>query len=311
MDIDRATRTVLEQLTDARLRSGVALPQCPSAVEPICLLILALRRIRGDRFDRALERLQSLQNHDGSWPAFVGDEPQGCWVTAHAILALIAVGREAAGLASAIQWLLASRGREANWFWRWKFQTVDNNVQFDPAKYGWSWVPSTTSWVIPTAFSLIALRQISNRGLNRSACVTERIDMAISMLLDRMCPGGGWNAGNGVAFGVAYSAYIDATAVAVLALAGRENEPGVRTSLAWLVNRLPGCPSPYSLAWGTLALTAYRDVSRGIKETLARTTNELAAMIERAAGLDDVCTGAVCALALEAVEGDNVFEVRV
>ena len=310
MNIERATRAVLQQLMDSKLRSGVALPQCPSAVESVCLLILALRRIRGDRFDRAVKRLQSLQNHDGSWPAFVGDEPQGCWVTAHAILALIAVRSEAAGLASAIQWLLASRGREANWFWRWKFQTVDNNVQFDPAKYGWSWVPGTTSWVIPTAFSLIALRQIRNRGLYHSACMIERIDMAVSMLLDRMCPGGGWNAGNGVAFGIAYSAYIDTTAVSLLALAGHENESGVRTSLAWLVNRLPGCPSPYSLAWGTLALAAYRAFSREIKETLARTTNELAAMIERETGLD-ACTVAVCALALETLEGDNVFEVRV
>lgn len=310
MDIDRATRTVLEQLMDSKLRSGVALPQCPSAVESVCLLILALRRSRGDRFDRAVEKLQSLQNHDGSWPAFVGDEPQGCWVTAHAILALIAVGREAAGLASAIQWLLASRGREAHWLWRWKFQTIDKSVQFDPTKYGWGWVRDTTSWAIPTAFSLIALRQVKNRGLNESGGVVDRIEKGVSMLLDRMCPSGGWNAGNGMAFGVPYSPYIDATAIALLALAGHKNESDVRASLAWLVNRLPGSPSPYSLAWGILALAVYRDVSREIKETLARTTNELAVMIERATGLDDVCTVAVCALALQAVEGDNVFEVR-
>ena len=29
-----------------------------------------------------------------------------------------------------------------------------------------------------------------------------------SMLLDRMCPGGGWNSGNGVAFGVALAPHI-------------------------------------------------------------------------------------------------------
>jgi hypothetical protein len=39
------------------------------------------------------------------------------------------------------------------------------------------------------------------------------------MLLDRVCPDGGWNAANGVAFGVAYSAYIDATVIALLELA--------------------------------------------------------------------------------------------
>jgi hypothetical protein len=130
------------------------------------------------------------------------------------------------------------------------------------------------------------------------------------MLFDRMCLSGGWNAGNGVAFGVAYSAYIDVTAIALLALADHENEPAVRTSLAWLVNRLPGTASPYSLAWGILALEAYREVNRRVKETLARTTSELTALIEKATGMDDICTVAVCALALDAVEGHNVFEVR-
>jgi len=35
-----------------------------------------------------------------------------------------------------------------------------------------------------------------------------------------------------------YSAHIDATAIALLALARHENEPGVQTSLAWLLNLL-------------------------------------------------------------------------
>jgi hypothetical protein len=154
------------------------------------------------------------------------------------------------------------------------------------------------------------LRQVKNYGLNKSASVVGRIDMGASMLLDRMCPGGGWNAGNGVAFGVPYSPYIDATAIALLALVGHETEPGVQNSLAWLENRLPGCPSTYSLAWGILALAAYREVSREVEKTLARTTNELAALIERGSGAGDLCTVAVCALAFDAAEGDNVFEVR-
>lgn len=129
------------------------------------------------------------------------------------------------------------------------------------------------------------------------------------MLLDRMCPGGGWNAGNGIAFGVPHSAYIDATAIALLAIAGHEKEPFVQSSLDWLVNRLPGCPLPYSLAWGISALAAYREVNNGANRTLAGATKQLTTLIERAAGADDVCTVALCALALDAVDGDNVFEV--
>ena len=60
--------------------------------------------------------------------------------------------------------MIDARGREASWFWRWKLRTFDNKVQFDPAKFGWSWVSGTTSWVIPTAFALIALQQGRQRG---------------------------------------------------------------------------------------------------------------------------------------------------
>jgi hypothetical protein len=218
--------------------------------------------------------------------------------------------RETKSAAKGLRWLLNARGREADWLWRWKLSTVDNKVKFDPTKFGWNWVAGTTSWVVPTSFALITLHQAKEHGLCRSAELNERREVGTSMLLDRMCPGGGWNAGNGVAFGFAYPAYIDATAIALLALAGHENEPGFRTSLAWLVNRLPGCPSPYSLAWGRLALAAYREISRDAEKALTGSTNALAALIERGTGATDLCTVAVCALALEAIEGDDVFEVR-
>ncbi len=76
-------------------------------------------------------------------------------------------GQATKHLASGIQWLLNARGREANWLWRWKLRTFDNKVQFDPAKFGWSWVSGTTSWVIPTAFALIALQQARQRGYDK------------------------------------------------------------------------------------------------------------------------------------------------
>jgi hypothetical protein len=210
----------------------------------------------------------------------------------------------------AIKWLLSARGREATWFWRWKFKAFDTHVRFDPTKFGWGWVSGTTSWVIPTAFSVIALRQARRYRLHQTAELTERIDMGIGMLLDRMCPGGGWNAGNGVAFGVPYAPYIDATAVALLALGGHVKEPGVQASLHWLVNRLPGCPSPYSLAWGAIALAAHRQTSSEVNATLGRATRDLTVLIKRGVATDDICTLAACALALEAAEGNTVFEVR-
>ena len=245
------------------------------AVEPTCLAILALRHQPSAYLERALDKIENLQNKDGSWPAFMGDEPEGCWTTALAVLSLMAARDEMKRLASGIQWLLDARGREANWLWRWKLSTVDNKVKFDPAKFGWSWTSGTTSWVIPTAFALIALQQARQRGYDKTAQLNERVDLGSSMLLDRMCPGGGWNSGNGIAFGVPLAPHIDATSIALLALTGHEEEQGVQRSLHWLVNRLAGCPSPYSLAWGVLAFAAYRGISRKSRESRRGSAEEL------------------------------------
>jgi hypothetical protein len=280
------------------------------SVESTCLAMLALRRQPSIEFARAVHALQGLQNADGSWPAFTGDEPEGCWTTALAVLSLMPARQATKPLVSGIRWLIDARGREANWLWRWKLRMVDNKVRFDPAKFGWSWVSGTTSWVIPTAFALIALQQARRRGYNKTAQLIERVDLGTSMLLDRMCPGGGWNSGNGIAFGVPLAPHIDATSIALLALTGHEEEQAVRSSLHWLVNRLAGCPSPYSLAWGVLAIAAYRHISPEGRESLRGRAEDLMRLTVNAARVEDNCTLAVSALALEAIYGNNVFEVR-
>ena len=280
------------------------------SVESTCLAMLALRRQPSNELARAVHALQGLQNEDGSWPAFTGDEAEGCWTTALAVLSLIAGRHAMKSMALAIQWLIDARGREAMWLWRWKLRTVDNKVQFDPTKFGWSWVSGTTSWVIPTAFSIISLRQARRHGFNRTAELTERVTMGSNMLFDRMCPGGGWNSGNGIAFGVPVAAHIDATSIAMLALGEHAADRRVQSSLHWLLNRLPGCPSPYSLAWGVLALSAYRGIIPEVGEGLPGIAEQLTRLLENSVGIGDNCTLAVSALALEAINGENVFEVR-
>ena len=280
------------------------------SVEATCLVMLALCRQPGNELARAMHALQGLQNADGSWPAFTGDEAEGCWTTALAVLSLIAGRHAPKSIALGIQWLIDARGREATWLWRWKLRTVDNKVQFDPTKFGWSWVSGTTSWVIPTAFSIISLRQARKHGFNRTAELADRVTMGSNMLFDRMCPGGGWNSGNGIAFGMPVAPHIDATSIALLALTGHEADRRVQSSLHWLLNRLPGCPSPYSLAWGVLALSAYRGIIPEVGEGLPGIAEQLTRLLENSVGIGDNCTLAVSALALEAINGENVFEVR-
>jgi hypothetical protein len=85
--------------------------------------------------------------------------------------------------------------------WKWKFRTADRHVRFDPDKFGWPWVPDTVSWVVPTAFAILALSDPLwfSDSLEH---IPFRVDRGIEMLIECACPGGGWNAGNGVVYGV-------------------------------------------------------------------------------------------------------------
>ena len=103
--------------------------------------------------------------------------------------------------------------------------------------------------------------------------------------------------------------HIDATSIALLALARHEEDRGVQTSLHWLVNHLAGCPSPYSLAWGVLAIAAYRHISAEARESLRGRAEELMRLVENAASIEDNGTLAVSVLALEAMSGNSVFDV--
>ena len=75
--------------------------------------------------------------------------------TALAAITLLELGGDRLRVVRAVNWLVEERCREAHWLWRWKLRVVDNKVRFDPAKYGWGWVPGTVSWVIPTAFAIV------------------------------------------------------------------------------------------------------------------------------------------------------------
>jgi hypothetical protein len=278
------------------------------ALEPTCLAVLALRQQSLSRVENARNFIRRSQHQDGSWPAVGGASHEGCWITALAILTLIGADGDSDRLSSAIDWLLRAHGREGGLVWRLKFRFLDTGVRFDPAKYGWNWVPGTTSWVIPTAFAILALRHAKHIGFAGGRLVDDRIKLGIEMLLDRMCPGGGWNAGNGVAFGVPYQPYVDATGIALLALRGQENEAGVQASLRWLAEVLPRCRSPYSLAWGILGLAAYSNRDADGENALGAAADALVVSIEKTPELD-VATLAACALAFEAFDGANVFEV--
>jgi hypothetical protein len=281
------------------------------AVEPTCLASMAIRSVQRKRGTLAARWLAHQQTASGGWNAFVGHDENTCWTTSLAVISLIRERPTNAGLPRAIRWLIKTRGREASWLWRWKFQTVDTNARFNPRKYGWSWVEGTTSWVIPTALTIIALQKAVRSGLCQDGECRGRIQLGCEMLLNRMCPGGGWNAGNGVAFGVALQPHIDATAIALLALLHYPAAAAIEPSLRWLGAHAVQCPSPFSLAWAVLAMDVYRDLIPDIKARVMAATERLIQLLETGIGVGETCTQALAALAIEAATGgENVFEVE-
>lgn len=162
-------------------------------------------------------------------------------------------------------------------------------MRFDPDKFGWPWIPRTNSWVIPTAFSILALNQLPCAcGLDASP---SRVDLGVEMLLDRACPNGGWNAGNGMVYGVPLAPHPDDTAIALLALRGRSQHPLVQTSLGWLEGVAPKLSAPRSLAWSVLALAAHYRPVDSLVQTLVRLPD-----LDQ---MEDASTLAVTCLALD------------
>ena len=272
-----------------------------AGVETTCYALMALSADQETARKKAIDLLLRLQNPDGSWPAFEGDDSQGCWTTALAAIALRFVSSPLEPPARAARWLLTHKGREGHWLWKWKFRTLDRAVQFNPDKYGWSWFPGTVSWVIPTAFSLIAIKQSLSYSENNRA--TDRIRIGTEMLRDRACPQGGWNAGNAVVFGSALGPHIDTTAIALLAL----TEPGDGTAahaLKSIRDAVTDCSSAYSLAWSAVAFCLHRD------PVVHRCMDHLRRVIAGADGVSNIESLSLAAIAIKTAEGmGNPFEV--
>jgi hypothetical protein len=270
-----------------------------ASIETTCLAGLALMAEEQASSAAAIQFLLKSQLRDGSWPAFRGDS-EGSWTTALAVCTLNLSGDFAAARDKAVRWLVAERGREGHWLWRWKFKTVDRNVKFDPDKYGWPWSPDTASWVIPTAFSVVALKQFTR--CNRSDASEKRIRLGVQMLLDRACVDGGWNAGNSVVYGVPLMPHVEATAIALLALQGEARSSIIRASLDWLKRRSATIRSAESLAWCILGLFVYGEPVEKLKQALAARLGETIA-------IEDSATLATAHLALKCGEMIHPFEV--
>jgi hypothetical protein len=293
--------SLAETLRSRQMKSGgwAYFDSVQESLEATCLAELALAPERNANSSEAILFLLKSQLSDGGWPAFLGDS-EGSWTTALALCTLNSTGDFTAAREKAFRWLYAERGREGHWFWRWKFKTSDRNVRFDPDKYGWPWVTGSASWVIPTAFSIIAIEQFT--VCNRSEESEKRIHLGVEMLLDRECVDGGWNSGNSLVYGVPLRPHVEATAIALLALQDEQRIEMVQKSLSWLRQNAASVDSVSSLAWCILTLFVYQEPIGGLK-------NRLATIIGDGRDIRNNATLATAILALKCGEMIHPFEV--
>jgi hypothetical protein len=239
-------------------------PGTPSRVEATCWALLALwepsQQFTQDRVrvHNAREFLQSAQLGDGSWPAATGEEV-GCWVTSLCCLALTTTGdrTQSSAMDSGLRWICNDWPSDST-PWRRFLARFTSQRDVAPINYnyrGWGWTPGTSSWVEPTSFALLALEGVTSGEL--AGLATRRRSLATSLLVDRMCPGGGWNAGNPVVYGVAGEPSVVPTVWALVALRNLPSRDEVTLSLNWLERAASESQSPASAALTRICLRAY------------------------------------------------------
>jgi hypothetical protein len=256
-----------------------------------------------------MQKLCDHQRADGSWPSAGPDSEPSVWSTILAVNTLISIAPRHDALQRGVKSILEAKPQESFWLCRLKFRIADTHVRFDPRKYGWAWVPDTLSWVVPTSMALIALQRAQRRGLIRGNELEQRLRLGVEMLFDRACPGGGWNAGNAVVYGVALQPHLDDTALALAALRPYLREPVVQRSLEWLLKNIE-CRSAFSLSWAVVAAAAYQEALPEVGRFLKEARIRLETLVEHPQGIEDTATVAIAAVALNLDYGGNPFGVQ-
>jgi hypothetical protein len=231
-----------------------------SRVEPTCWAFEALLNegsdSNGDACRRALDFLRTAQLPDGSWP-FAAGQKAGVSVTALASWALLSDGNSHQAASAGLSWLMQDSPRDSALWRRWlrRLSPARHYSREKGTHKGWGWNPGTSSWVEPTSVALIVLDRCPKQLLPAGA--NQRRQSAEAMLYDRMCPGGGWNCGDPLVYGVAGRPLVIPTAWALLALRNSPQRSENLVGLDWLERAVSGEQGPLSLALAQICLETY------------------------------------------------------
>ncbi len=255
-----------------------------SRLEPTALALLALDAVGAPRNTAVLEH----------WPATGAllRDPQSGEINvtdnAQAALAAEVLGLDAVA-SRLVAGLVALKGM--------RLPPSDTTRQ-DNSLQGWPWVSGTFSWVEPTAWCVLAVKRWTRTRPSRDAAA--RIEEAERLLMDRACATGGWNYGNSVVLGRALPPYVPTTALALLALRTRADQPVVRRALRALSERRLDERGALALSLARIALTAYGENAAGLDEALAGAW-------QREAFLGNLMGAALALSALAGGDRDHAF----
>jgi hypothetical protein len=130
--------------------------------------------------------------------------------------------------------------------------TVANDIDPDASPRGWPWTLGAYGWVEPTAWGVLALRQLRPTA-------NARIDDGVEMLRQRECAGGGWNYGTRTVNGVDLQPYLQTTSVALLGLNGLDPAAVARATRVLRSRWRAEASGLLSLATATVALQVLGD----------------------------------------------------
>jgi len=192
-----------------------------------------------------LDVLGRWPRHD-NWLIDLAGAPANHAFNAIAALTLLQSGSTGTLAEAIVRVLIASKGVPL---------APDPAIRQDSSLQAWSWVDGTFSWVEPTAWCVLLLKQRLARGPYPDAL--KRVRVGEQVLNDRACRGGGWNYGNANVYGKDLLPYVPTTALALLALNDRRNEPVVVRGLEQLERDVLSERSAVALSLALICLRVY------------------------------------------------------
>jgi len=234
-------------------------PGHAARVEPTAWALLALGATGHGSAERetGLGFLESLRRQSGLLVDPGAPAANAAWSGLAAIAAGAAGDARGRAFAASIREALATlKGQPLR---------PDPTVRQDNGLQAWPWIDGTFSWVEPTALCTLALKQGTGQ---ETLGAHDRIAEADRLLLDRACRPAGWNYGNSAVLGQELHPYVPTTALALLALQDRGDEPVVGRSLEWLAANALSERSAMAIGLAAVCLTVLSRPTDNLLEEL-------------------------------------------